>query len=76
MPSDDDFQHQLKKLRTKEKLLGVILAIIPLTITVLFFFFPQTRIGRPLLGVMMVMEWLILLVIYLIVVSKMRQRRR
>jgi undecaprenyl pyrophosphate phosphatase UppP len=73
---DDDAQRQLKKLRAKEKLLGVILAIIPLTITALFFLFPQARVGRPLLGVMMVMEWLILVVIYLIVVSKMRKRRR
>lgn len=75
----DDADPQLKKLRTKEKLLGLALAIIPLTATVLYFLFSnrvQDNLGRHLLAVMVVMEWLVLFVIYLSVVSRIRKRRR
>jgi len=77
MPPDDD--REIKRLRAKEKLLGMALAIIPLTATVLYFLFSdrvQDSVGRHLLAGMIVIEWLVLLVIYLSVVSKMRQRRR
>jgi len=78
MPHDDPAS-QIKKLRAKEKLLGVALAVIPLAATILFLFFAQDvkdNLGRHLLGAMAIIEWLILVVIYLIVVSNMRKRRR
>ncbi len=78
MPHDDPAS-QIKKLRSKERLLGVALAVIPLAATILFLFFAQDvkdNLGRHLLGAMAIIEWLILVVIYLIVVSNMRKRRR
>ena len=77
LPDDSDLE--IKKLRAKEKLLALALGLIPLTATVLYFFFAQKvkdDVGRHLLAAMVVMEWLVLLVVYLSVVSKMRKRRR
>jgi heme/copper-type cytochrome/quinol oxidase subunit 4 len=76
--SSDHFDQEIKKLRAKERLLGVALAVIPLTATVLYFLFSdrvQDSTGRHLLAAMVVIEWLVLLVIYLSVVSRMRRRR-
>lgn len=75
----DDSDREINKLRAKEKLLALALTIIPLTATILYFFFAQQvkdNLGRHLLAAMVVIEWLVLLVIYLSVVSKMRKRKR
>jgi hypothetical protein len=71
----DDSQRQLKILRAKERLLGVILLAIPLTATVLYVLFLKDKVQRPRLGLLVVLEWLVLFFVYLIVVSKMRRRR-
>jgi hypothetical protein len=75
MLPDDDANREINKLRTREYLLGALLALASLTMTLVDFHFLKSKLSTPYLAVIIAQEWVVMLVVYLIIVSKMRKRK-
>ncbi len=75
MLPDDQSDEQLKKYRARELLLGALLAFCALGSSAVYLTTLRSM-NRVLLIGLIAVEWLVMLVVYLIIVSKMRRRRR
>lgn len=75
MLPDDDSYRQVRKFRSRELLLGALLGFCALGSSVLYLVFLREQLALPLLITLIVTEWLTIIGVYLIIVSKMRQRR-
>jgi len=76
MLPDDDAYRQIKQYRARETLLGALLGFCALGSSIMYLVFLRSVIAWPLLTLLIVLEWLVMIVVYLVIVSKMRQRRR
>jgi len=76
MLPDDEAQRQLRKYRAREWTIGALLAFSALGSSILYIVFLRASFGRPLLILLIALEWLTLAFLYFIIVSQMRKRRR
>jgi hypothetical protein len=75
MPSSDEFDALAQKNRRRLRLLAVALGFCALGLTIVYVKFLQS-LGWLLLGLLVGLEWLVMVFVYLIIHSKMRPRRR
>lgn len=76
MRPDNESNRELQIYRTREWLLGALLGFSAMGSSILYFVLLRTKLALPFLIALIVVEWLVLLGVYLIIVSKMRRRRR
>jgi len=74
MPLDDDSSRQISQLRAREKMLGWALGLLAVMSTLLYVLLLKDKLSPTLLVCLVASEWLAMLFIYLIIVSKMRLR--
>jgi len=74
LPDDDSYQ-QTQKLRSKEILIGLLLAFCALGSTVLYIVVLK-EINLLAKIAIIAFEWLVMIFVFLIIVSKMRRRGR
>ncbi len=76
MTPDDDAYRQVQVYRTRERIIGALLAFSALGSSIMYVVFLKASLGPLWLGLLIAMEWLIMAFIYFIIVSQMRKRRR
>ena len=75
MVPDDDAYPPAQKIRRRQWLLAAALGFCATGSTVVYIVFLRP-LGWPMLTVMIGLEWLVMLFVFLMVTSRMRQRRR
>ncbi len=75
-PSEEQARRQLRQYRNRERLLGLALGFAAFGSSAMYVVFLRGQLALPWIITMIAIEWLIMAVIYLLIVSTMRRRRR